>query len=65
MTSRRGNKLVKNNKTGTCADVTSLGKIEGSWDEVMRLIGQAHVMLHQKGVLRIQTDIRVGSRLAP
>ena len=28
----------------------------------MRLIGQAHVMLHQKGVVRIQTDIRVGSR---
>ena len=28
----------------------------------MRLIGQAHVMLHEKGVVRIQTDIRVGSR---
>ncbi len=28
----------------------------------MRLIGQAHVMLHQQGVVRIQTDIRVGSR---
>lgn len=28
----------------------------------MRLIGQAHVMLHKKGVMRIQTDIRVGSR---
>lgn len=40
-----------------------LGKTEGSWDEVMRLIGQAHVLLHQKGVLRVQTDIRVGSRL--
>ena len=38
-------------------------KLEGSWDDVMRLIGQAHVLLHQKGVLRIQTDIRVGSRL--
>jgi len=28
----------------------------------MRLIGQAHFMLHRKGVVRIQTDIRVGSR---
>lgn len=35
---------------------------EGSWDEVMRLIGQAHTMLHKKGIMRIQTDIRVGSR---
>lgn len=35
---------------------------EGSWDDVMRLIGQAHVMLHDKGIVRIQTDIRVGSR---
>lgn len=38
------------------------GRAEGSWDEVMRLIGQAHVMLHDQGILRIQTDIRVGSR---
>ena len=35
---------------------------EGSWEEVMRLIGQAHTMLHEKGIVRIQTDIRVGSR---
>lgn len=38
------------------------GRAEGSWDEVMRLIGQAHVMLHDQGIVRIQTDIRVGSR---
>lgn len=37
-------------------------RAEGSWDDVMRLIGQAHVMLHKQGVLRIQTDIRIGSR---
>lgn len=37
-------------------------RAEGSWDEVMRLIGQAHVMLHDQGIVRIQTDIRVGSR---
>ena len=36
--------------------------IEGPWDEVMHLIGQAHVMVHQKGVVRIQSDIRVGTR---
>lgn len=35
---------------------------EGSWDAVMNLIGQAHSMLHEKGIVRIQTDIRVGSR---
>lgn len=36
--------------------------VEGSWDDVMRVIGRAHTMLHEKGVVRIQTDIRVGSR---
>ena len=35
---------------------------EGSWDDVMRLIGQAHTLLHDKGIVRIQSDIRVGSR---
>jgi len=28
----------------------------------MNLIGEAHVMLHEKGIPRIHTDIRVGSR---
>ena len=36
--------------------------LEGSWDECMRVIGQCHQMLHGKGVVRIQSDIRVGSR---
>ncbi|KAF2791755.1 cell wall biogenesis protein-like protein Ecm15 [Melanomma pulvis-pyrius CBS 109.77] len=36
--------------------------VEGSWDEVMRVIGQCHSLLHQNGVVRIQSDIRVGSR---
>ena len=35
---------------------------EGPWDEVMRIIGQAHTLLHANGVVRIQSDIRVGSR---
>lgn len=28
----------------------------------MRIIGQCHSMLHARGVVRIQSDIRVGSR---
>lgn len=28
----------------------------------MTLIGRAHGMLHAKGIVRIQSDIRVGSR---
>ena len=38
------------------------GGVEGSWEDVMRVIGQAHCMLHEKGIVRIQTDIRIGSR---
>jgi len=37
--------------------------VEGSWDEVMNLIGRCHTLLHKKGIVRIQTDIRVGSRI--
>lgn len=29
----------------------------------MNLIGQAHTLLHENGIVRIQTDIRVGSRI--
>ncbi|EGW31757.1 uncharacterized protein SPAPADRAFT_56534 [Spathaspora passalidarum NRRL Y-27907] len=37
--------------------------IEGPWNEVMDLIGQFHQHLHDKhGVVRIQSDIRVGTR---
>ena len=35
---------------------------EGPWDQVMQIIGQAHSMLHANGVVRIHSDIRVGSR---
>ena len=28
----------------------------------MTVIGQAHQMLHEKGIVRIQSDIRAGSR---
>ncbi|WEW61750.1 hypothetical protein PRK78_007244 [Emydomyces testavorans] len=37
--------------------------VEGPWDRVFTLIGQAHSMLHQKGMARVHTDIRVGSRV--
>lgn len=36
--------------------------LDGPWDEVMELIGRCHTMLHEKGIVRIQTDIRVGTR---
>ncbi|KAK6527018.1 hypothetical protein TWF281_010214 [Arthrobotrys megalospora] len=36
--------------------------LEGSWEEVTKVIGQAHTLLHNQGVVRIQTDIRIGSR---
>lgn len=29
----------------------------------MRVIGQCHSLLHANGVVRIQSDIRVGSRI--
>lgn len=35
---------------------------EGSWDDVFRVIGQAHSLVHQRGVVRIQTSMRVGTR---
>lgn len=36
--------------------------IAGPWNEVMDLIGQFHEVLHAQGVVRIQSDIRVGTR---
>lgn len=36
--------------------------IEGPWDEVMNLIGKLHERVHEMGVLRVQSDIRVGTR---
>ncbi|KAL1855949.1 UPF0045 protein M15 [Paecilomyces lecythidis] len=36
--------------------------LEGPWDKVHQVIGQAHTILHEQGVLRIQTDVRVGTR---
>lgn len=36
--------------------------VEGSWDEVMKVIGQAHTVVHRAGVARVQTSMRVGTR---
>ncbi|KAI0880816.1 YkoF-like protein [Annulohypoxylon maeteangense] len=36
--------------------------VEGSWDEVMKVIGQAHSVVHAKGVIRVQSSMRVGTR---
>ncbi|OJJ64262.1 hypothetical protein ASPSYDRAFT_141212 [Aspergillus sydowii CBS 593.65] len=36
--------------------------LEGPWDKVHQVIGQAHTILHEQGVVRIQTDVRVGTR---
>ncbi|KAK4031795.1 YkoF-like protein [Parachaetomium inaequale] len=36
--------------------------IEGSWDEVMKVIGQAHSVVHQRGCIRVQTSMQVGTR---
>ncbi|EAW18215.1 UPF0045 protein ECM15 [Aspergillus lentulus] len=36
--------------------------IEGSWDQVVQVIGFAHTLIHQEGVPRIQTDIRISTR---
>lgn len=38
------------------------GVKEGSWDEVMTVIGKAHAVVHQRGVLRVQSSMRVGTR---
>ncbi len=37
-------------------------KTEGSWDEVMKVIGQAHSVVHQTGCVRVQTSMQVGTR---
>ncbi|EKD21143.1 putative cell wall biogenesis protein Ecm15 [Drepanopeziza brunnea f. sp. 'multigermtubi' MB_m1] len=48
--------------SGLSYSMHSAGTTVGSWDAVMRVIGQAHTLVHQNGVLRVQTDIRAGTR---
>ncbi|KYK57749.1 cell wall biogenesis protein Ecm15 [Drechmeria coniospora] len=40
-------------------------RAEGSWDEVMAVVGKAHTVVHRRGVVRVQLSMRVGSRHAP
>ncbi|RDA92947.1 hypothetical protein CP533_5551 [Ophiocordyceps camponoti-saundersi (nom. inval.)] len=35
---------------------------EGSWEQVMAVIGKAHTIVHQRGVVRVQSSMRVGTR---
>jgi uncharacterized protein (TIGR00106 family) len=37
--------------------------VEGDWDRVMAAIKACHELLHESGVLRISTSIRVGTRI--
>lgn len=35
---------------------------EGSWTDVMTVIGKAHAAVHGRGVVRVQSSLRVGTR---
>lgn len=37
--------------------------IEGEWDDVFRAVERCHAVLHEMGVLRVTTNIRVGTRI--
>ena len=37
--------------------------IEGGWDEVMQAVKRCHEVVHQMGVPRISTTLRVGTRI--
>ncbi|KAM5351458.1 hypothetical protein ACJ41O_004181 [Fusarium nematophilum] len=36
--------------------------VEGPWDQVMAAVGKAHAVVHRRGVVRVQSSMRVGSR---
>ncbi|CAJ2509820.1 Uu.00g057200.m01.CDS01 [Anthostomella pinea] len=46
----------------TCTMHSAGTTVEGSWDDVMKVIGQAHSVVHSKGIVRVQTSMRVGTR---
>jgi len=37
--------------------------IEGEWDKVFEAIKKCHERLHQMGVPRISTNVRIGTRI--
>ncbi|GAB1194942.1 hypothetical protein APSETT444_004194 [Aspergillus pseudonomiae] len=50
-------------KSGLKYQMTATGTaVEGPWDQVARVIGYAHTLIHQEGIPRIQTDIRITTR---
>lgn len=56
-------KYLRENPDGLIITLHSAGTtIEGNWDKVMNKIGKMHELLHENGVGRIQSDIRVGTR---
>jgi uncharacterized protein (TIGR00106 family) len=36
--------------------------VEGPWTDVMNLIGNAHMEMHDQGVQRVHTDVRITTR---
>ena len=38
---------------------------EGGWTDVMNLIGKAHAELHDQGVQRVHSDVRITTRFVP
>ncbi|RCI15971.1 hypothetical protein L249_2192 [Ophiocordyceps polyrhachis-furcata BCC 54312] len=49
-------------KSGLSYTMHAAGTTVGSWDQVMTVIGKAHTIVHQRGVVRVQSSIRAGSR---
>lgn len=43
-------------------ELTTLDWAEGNWDEVLAVVGKAHTVVHKRGVVRVQSSMRVGSR---
>lgn len=37
--------------------------IEGEWDDVMALVKECHTLLHNKGIKRLFTSIKIGTRV--
>ena len=37
--------------------------IQGDWDEVFETVKKCHLKLHESGVLRIFTNMKIGTRI--
>lgn len=37
--------------------------IEGPWNDVMELIGKLHQRVHDMGILRVQSDVRICTKV--